>query len=505
MRATILILEDDAGTARLQRRRLERAGYAVEWTADGTQAWQRLQRGGIDLLLLDQHFDGQPEDGLSFYGRLKAAGYDVPVILITGRHDDGLIVRALRAGVRDYIFKSPEYLDYLPEAVQRVLEQVRLQKQLAESQARLAAIVETAFDAIITVDKQHRITTFNPAAERIFVTAAAEAIGQPIQTFLPDRWWQKVTSSGQSFSLGEMEGYRRDGTRVPLEVSWVCVERNGETFCTLVLRDITERKQALEELRAKTEELRQTTRQLWQAARLAGVGELAASIAHELNNPLGTISLRLEGILAKTPPSDPRRKALEIIETEIERMCRLVANLLQFSRPGNDQFSTVHVAEEVEKTLELFHHHLRKRRIEVQTEYGTDVPTITADRQQLRQVLLNLLSNAADAMPQGGRLIVRLRRGTLEHGTPAVVVEVIDNGTGIAPEHLPRVFDPFFTTKEEGKGTGLGLAICKRIIEQQHHGSITIESQPGQGTTVRIALPVTGQSAHPNSNRVESA
>jgi PAS domain S-box-containing protein len=505
MTTTILILEDDAATARLQQRRLERAGYTVEWTADATQAWHRLQRGGIDLLLLDQHFDGQPVDGLSFYGRLQAAGYDVPVILITGRHDDKLIVRALRSGVKDYIFKSPEYLDYLPEAVHRVLEQVRLQRQLAESQARLCAIVETAFDAIITVDEHHRITTFNPAAERIFATPAAEAIGQPIQTFLPDACRQKVTSAGQSFSLGEMEGCRRDGTRVPLEVSWARVERNGETFCTLVLRDITERKQALEELRAKTEELRQTTRQLWQAARLAGVGELAASIAHELNNPLGTISLRLEGILAKTPPSDPRRKALEIIETEVERMCRLVANLLQFSRPGNDQFSTVNVAEEVEKTLELFSHHLRKRRIEVQTECGPDVPTINADRQQLRQVLLNLLSNAADAMPQGGRLIVRLRRGTLEQGAMAVVLEVIDNGLGIAPEHLPRVFDPFFTTKEEGKGTGLGLAICKRIIEQQHHGTITIESQLGQGTTVRIALPVTGHATHQGGDRVESA
>ncbi|GIW84298.1 MAG: ATP-binding protein [Thermogemmata sp.] len=505
MAGTILILEDDAGTARLQQRRLERAGYATYWTADATQAWHRLQSGGIDLLLLDQHFDGQPEDGLSFYSRLQASGYDVPVILITGRHDDGLIVRALRAGVKDYIFKSPEYLDYLPEAVHRVLEQVRLQRQLAESQARLAAIVETAFDAIVTLDGHHRITTFNPAAERIFATPAAQAIGQPIQIFLPEGWRQQVSAAGQSFSLGEMEGRRGDGRRVPLEVSCAWVERQGQTFCTLILRDITERKQALEELRAKTEELRQTTRQLWQAARLAGVGELAASIAHELNNPLGTISLRLEGILAKTPPSDPRRKALEIIEAEVERMCRLVANLLQFSRPGNDQFSTVHVAEEVEKTLELFSHHLRKRRIEVQTEYGPDVPAIPADRQQLRQVLLNLLSNAADAMPQGGRLILRLRRGALEQGAPAVVLEVIDNGIGIPPEHLPQVFDPFFTTKEEGKGTGLGLAICKRIIEQQHHGRITIESQPGRGTTVRIALPVSGQTANPTGERTAPA
>lgn len=492
MKAAILILEDDAGTARLQQRRLERAGYAAEWTAEAAHAWERLRQGGIDLLLLDQHFDGQPEDGLSFYSRLKTAGCDVPVILITGRHDDGLIIRALRAGVRDYIFKSPEYLDYLPEAVQRVLEQVRLQKQLAESQAWLAAIVETAFDAIITLDPEHRITTFNPAAERIFGVTASEVLGQPIQNLLPGEWTTRVDIPSRASLLGEMAGRRRDGTLVPLEVSCARAHRNGQTFCTLVLRDITDRKRAMEELRARTEELQQTTRQLWQAARLAGVGELAASIAHELNNPLGTISLRLEGILAKTPVSDPRRKALEIIETEIERMCRLVANLLQFSRPGNDQFSTVDLAEELEKTLDLFSHHLRKRRIEVDRQYGPDVPPVSADRQQLRQVLLNLFSNAADAMPEGGCLTLRLRRGSLPAGQPAVVIEVADTGTGISPQHLPKVFDPFFTTKEEGKGTGLGLAICKRIVEQQHQGQIAIDSQVGQGTTVRIVLPVHG-------------
>ncbi|MCS7022528.1 MAG: ATP-binding protein [Gemmataceae bacterium] len=490
MTATILILEDDAGTARLQQRRLERAGYRTEWTPQAQQAWLRLQQGGIDLLLLDQHFDHQPEDGLSFYSRLQAAGCNVPVILVTGRHDDSLIIRALRAGVRDYIFKSPEYLDYLPEAVQRVLEQVRLQKQLAESQARLAAIIETAFDAIITLDQQQRITTFNPAAERIFGIPAAQALGQPIRTFLPEGLVLEPMAAGRPQLLGEVEGRRRDGSRVPLEVSCAHAQRQGQVVCTLVLRDISERKQTLEQLRARTEELRQTTRQLWQAARLAGVGELAASIAHELNNPLGTISLRLEGILAKTPPSDPRRKPLEIIEAEIERMCRLVANLLQFSRPGNDQFSTVELTEEVEKTLDLFSHHLRKRRISVQTDFQADIPPISADRQQLRQVLLNLFSNAADAMPEGGQLTVRLRRGSLPEGQAAIVLEVSDTGIGIAPEHLPHVFDPFFTTKEEGKGTGLGLPICKRIIEQQHQGRISIESQPGQGTTVRILLPL---------------
>jgi signal transduction histidine kinase len=298
--------------------------------------------------------------------------------MVTGYSDDATIIRALRAGVRDYIFKSVEYLDYLPDACRRVLDQVRVQR---------------------------------------------------------------------------------------------------------------EREQALAELRAKTEELRATTQQLWQAARLAGVGELAASIAHELNNPLGTISLRLEAVLGKTGADDPRRRALEIVQQEVERMARLVANLLQFSRPGREQVSTVNVCEEITKTIELTEHHLRKRQVRVQPDFALGVPIIYADRQHLRQVFLNLFTNAADAMPSGGALTLRVRVGELPSGDPAVVIEVSDTGVGIPAELLHRVCEPFFTTKEEDKGTGLGLAICRRII-QQHQGTLTVESVFGEGTTIRITLPV---------------
>ncbi|MBN9121221.1 MAG: hypothetical protein J0I06_19060, partial [Planctomycetes bacterium] len=250
-----------------------------------------------------------------------------------------------------------------------------------------------------------------------------------------------------------------------------------------------EREQALADLSAKTEELKATTQQLWQAARLAGVGELAASIAHELNNPLATVSLRVEGVLAKTPPDDPRRKPLEIVSQEVERMARLVSNLLQFSRAGRDQVSTVDVCEEITKTAELTEHHLRKRQIRVTTEFAPAVSAIHADRQQLRQVFLNLFTNAADSMLNGGQLVVRVRPSELPRSVPAVLVEVADTGVGISPDHLNRVGEAFFTTKEEGKGTGLGLAICKRIVHQ-HHGTLEIQSAVGVGTTVRITLPV---------------
>ena len=169
-------------------------------------------------------------------------------------------------------------------------------------------------------------------------------------------------------------------------------------------------------------------------------------------------------------------------------MGKLVSNLLHFSRAGRDQVSTVDVPAEVEKTIELTEPHMRRKGITVGHEFHRDVPDIYADRQQLRQLLLNLFTNAADAMARGGRLTTRVRPSELPGG-PAVVVEVADTGIGIAADVLPCIFDPFFTTKEEGKGTGLGLAICKRIVDQ-HQGTLKVESAVGFGTTVRVTLPV---------------
>jgi signal transduction histidine kinase len=244
---------------------------------------------------------------------------------------------------------------------------------------------------------------------------------------------------------------------------------------------------------ARVAGLRASEQQVVQAARLAGVGELAASVAHELNNSLGTVTLRLEGLLAKTPEADPRRHALEVVDQEVERMAALVGNLLEFTRAGRGRASTVDVCDEVTRTVELTDHHLARKGVRVAAEFAPGVPLIQADRQHLRQVLLNLFTNAADAMPEGGRLAVRVHPGELPDGRPGVVIEVADTGTGIPPDVLPRVTEPFFTTKEEGKGTGLGLAICKRVVDQ-HGGTLAIESRVGAGTTVRVTLPVRPES-----------
>lgn len=389
--AKVLILEDDPGVSRLQSRRLERAGYRVTCVGELEQARNAITDDEPDLLILDYQLSG-PIDGLEFHRQLHAEGLELPVILVTGRTDDRLIVSALRAGVRDYVTKSPEYLEYLPEAVGRILKQER------------------------------------DTRERRLAEAALREANRMLET-------------------------------------------------------------AMQELRHRTDELQATTQQLWQAAKLASVGELAASIAHELNNPLGTISLRLETIMATVPETAPCRPMLEVLEGEVERMAGLIQNLLNFSRPSQEQIIEIDLAEEISKTVELASYHFRRRNVEIEFEFAVDLPKIPADRQKLRQVFLNLFTNACDAMVDGGVLKIRTAEGHCRLEKPALVVEVSDTGTGIPADLVSKVMDPFVSTKAEGKGTGLGLAICRRIVHE-HHGNIEILSAEGFGTTVRITLPI---------------
>jgi PAS domain S-box-containing protein len=373
-------------------------------------------------------------------------------------------------------------------------------EEQAEDQARLHAIFEAAVDGIVSIDERGIVHAFNPAAERIFGYSAMEVIGNNVSMLMPspdrdqhDSYIQRYLATGEKKIIGigrEVSGRRKDGSTFPMDLS-VAEGRigKGRLFAGMI-RDISERKRAEEQLRQKTEEVRIMTQQLWQSAKLASVGELAASIAHELNNPLATVSLRIESALAHTPADDPRRKGLEVIGQETKRMGDLVANLLQFSRRGQEQISTVDVRDELTKAVELVQHHLHKRSVNVVHDLDPDTPVIYADRQKLRQVFLNLLTNAGDAMPKGGTLTLRTAAAALENGKVGVLLEFADTGAGIPAEYLERVMEPFFTTKEEGKGTGLGLAICRRVVEE-HHGRIVIVSEVGKGTTVRIVLPVT--------------
>jgi two-component system NtrC family sensor kinase len=225
-------------------------------------------------------------------------------------------------------------------------------------------------------------------------------------------------------------------------------------------------------------------KQILQAEKLAAIGQLAAGIMHEINNPLATISACVAAIQG-APDSSPD-EYLEIIDREVARCSRITDSLLDFSRPkATTKKGPVGLNELVEQALSLLRHHRRFKRLEVVRDLDPKAPRTIGEAEQLLQVLMALMLNAVDAMePSGGRLTVRSARTSGE----GVVLEVTDTGAGIAGTELSKIFEPFYTTKSPGRGTGLGLSICYGIVTS-HGGRIEVDSVPGQGSTFRILLP----------------
>jgi signal transduction histidine kinase len=196
-----------------------------------------------------------------------------------------------------------------------------------------------------------------------------------------------------------------------------------------------------------------------------------------------------QDLMSETDPSHPHYRSLKIIDEESKRCEKIIRDLLQFARPKSADFCPTDVQQLLEKTLGLVANHLYKQKIEAITQVEEKLPKIYADSQELEQVLVNLYFNAIDAMPDGGALTVGAKTILSGSGAPhQVVISVSDTGFGISPEDLPKIFLPFFTAKKK-RGLGLGLPICDRIIKN-HGGRIKVESQPGQGTTFEIYLPV---------------
>lgn len=401
-----------------------------------------------------------------------------------------------------------------------VTERKRWEEALRESERRYRQLTEASQDAIIVANHDGRITLFNPAAERAFGYAASEILGQSMSVLIPEedqerhqRGLARSVSTHQPHVIGhpvELHGRRKDGSEFPLELVLSAIDLGGELQFLWAIRDMTERNR----MRSA----------LVQSDKLASIGLLCAGVAHEINNPLAYVANNLvvlerdvkalmglldvyesaRGKLTQVDPgsADRARALAEEMDLEylrnnlgriftrtaegVQRVKRIVQSLRSLARTAPPKMEVVSLPDLVDMSLEMIHGRMQQRGIQVELDYGATkvwcVPT------QLSQVLLNLLVNALQAVEAAGRVEGGKIRVASRLVGDELVVEVADNGCGIAPHDLPRLFDPFFTTKPVGEGTGLGLSITHSIVTG-HGGRVEVDSRPNDGSCFRIILP----------------
>ena len=238
-----------------------------------------------------------------------------------------------------------------------------------------------------------------------------------------------------------------------------------------------------EKIQKTTADLRKTEAQLVRSEKLAALGQLAAGIAHEIRNPLTSINILIHSLTENFSSGDSHREDLKVIEEEIDRINEILDRFLRFAKPAPPLLERTEVASIFEETLQLVRPRMEKQRVHVEREFQA-LPIILMDREQMKQVALNLLLNAVQAMPSGGTLTIR---GQNSKDGQWIIISIQDSGIGIPDEDMNKLFDPFFSTREGG--IGLGLSIAHRIIDQ-HHGKIEVESAPGKGTLFTLWLPV---------------
>jgi PAS domain S-box-containing protein len=368
-------------------------------------------------------------------------------------------------------------------SIRDITEHKKAEKALRESEEKFRSVAETASDAIISLDSEGKIVFWNQAAEAIFGYPAREVMGKPLAVIMPQRFhdvhekaMKRVVSTGERRLAGktvEVSALRKDSSEFPMEFT-VAGWKSGENiYSTAIARDITERKEMEQQLQL--------------ASRLAAVGELAAGVAHELNNPIAAIQGFAQFLTARKDLDADIRKDLDTIYRESQRAAKITQNLLTFARRHEPEKQLISLNEIIEETLELQAHPMKVNNIELVVELAPDLPKTLADFHQMQQVFVNIINNAEQALIEihrKGRLVVKTKKaGNI------IQISFADNGPGIPEENLKRIFDPFFTTKEVGKGTGLGLSICYGIVEA-HGGRIYARSKLGQGATFVVELPI---------------
>ncbi len=430
-----------------------------------------------------------PRDRRTMGTRFTAGAFALLALLWTGYGISFGVVVWWHSLVSPLVSILPQYNSYFDTAasvllaygmVVILLEDARHETEIvraerlravAESEARLKAVIETATDAIIAVDGQGQVLLFNAGASRIFGVARAEAVGRPLAEVVPAPAFGEVQRRLNAVR-GSLSGRQAmfevtvpgNGGVIPLEIAASTLPVEDGLLEILVLRDLSERRRSEQE-RAHLQE------RLAQSARMESLGRLVSGVAHELNNPLAAILTFSEELLAEQP-APAAQEALGTILSQARRARVVVRDLLSFVRRREERRESSDLPALVERTVRAFSADLQHHQVRLSLTVEPGLPLLTCDPQGIEQVVTNLLDNAVRAAPGGE---VSLRVGRQDNG---IAVTVEDSGPGIPTDVLPRVFEPFFTTRGTGEGTGLGLSVSLGIV-QQHGGTLTAENRPG--------------------------
>ena len=482
----VLLVEDNPGDARLFLELVRENGAGqmrLEHVDRLSMALERLDRDQFDVMLLDLSLPD--ERGIETLVRARARAPKVPIVVLTGLDDEGLAVKAVRAGAQDYLVKGRVDGDLLIRSMRYAAERGRAVEALERREEHYRSLIENSLDLVSIVNADGTIRYASPSHERVLGYRLDELVGRNVLDFVHASDVAQVQEA-----LHEVDPARAVECRFRhQDGSWRMLESFGRNLSHLPgvagvvvnSRDVTERKR-LEE-------------QLHHSQRLEAMGRLAGGVAHDFNNLLMIISGYSQMLLDSMHAGDPARPDLEQVVKASERATDLTRQLLAFGRRQVVRLSMLNLNTLVQD-MDRMLRRVMGEDIELVTQLAPDLHAVRADPGQIEQVIVNMAVNARDAMPSGGRLTLETancsvsEEGGRLHVAPKageyVMLSMIDNGPGMDAQVVSRVFEPFFTTKEHG--TGLGLSTSYGIIKQSG-GDIWVESKPGSGTTFRIYLP----------------
>jgi len=497
----ILHLEDSVLDAELVAEHLRRGGAACDITHVTRESEFRaaLESGAFDVIICDYNMPGY--DGLSALKLARDRSPDTPVLLVSGSLGEEEAVRSLQAGASDYLLK--DRLQRLAPAIARAVSERHVVHRRTQAEAalrgaeeRLRRLAESSDDVFWVVERSpDRVVYLSPAFEDVWGISLEEGLRDfdaSLRGIVPeDR--DRVAGAFEAFLAGRERRFeqtyrvlRPDGTiRVVLDKGALTCDDEGRVIgASGVARDVTE--------------LKTLEAQYMQSQKMEAIGRLAGTVAHDFNNLLTVILGFSELVGESLDPSHPARQDLGEVRAAAESAARLTRQLLAFSRQETVEPAILDLNAAVREREEMLRR-LAGEQIDFRIEYGSIGP-VRADRGQVDQVVMNLVVNARDAMPSGGRLTVATRQelvGQTGDGLPPgpyAVLAVADTGHGMTPEVQARIFEPFFTTKIAGEGTGLGLAAVYGIVKQAG-GVVRVDSAPGRGTTFQVYYPeVSGDS-----------